>query len=105
MADTRVNETSLQNEIRIALSAHGVVLRLNAGDFITQYGGYIKSGIPSGCTDLLFIGDRYVAFIEVKTQKGRTSPEQVRFIERMRKLGHKAGVARSVREALMLIEV
>jgi hypothetical protein len=98
-----MTEKDIQNRIRVALSEHGVVLRLNVGTFQTQDGRIIASGLPPGCPDLLFIGNGYIAFIEVKTLKGRVSPEQKRFIDRVRKLGHKAGIARSVEEALNII--
>lgn len=97
-----MRETDLQNEIRIALSKHGIVIRQNTGNFLTADGRRVKCGV-AGLSDLLFIGKGYVAFIEVKTEKGRPTPEQLNFIEIAKKYGHRAGIARSVQDALDLI--
>lgn len=98
-----MTETDIQNSIRTALSNYGIVLRLNVGNFITQDGRHISSGLPAGTSDLLFIGHGYIAFIEVKTPRGRVRPAQVDFIKAMRKFGHRAGIARSVNDALKII--
>ena len=96
------SETILQNQIRLALSKHGICIRQNVGSFFTADGRRIVCGIP-GMTDLLFIGTGYVAFIEVKTQTGAVRPEQQNFISTVKKLGHRAGIARSVDDALNII--
>jgi hypothetical protein len=98
-----MKEIDIQNSIRIALSEYGIVLRLNVGNFVTQDGRHVSSGLPKGTSDLLFIGQGYIAFIECKTPLGRASPEQLSFIKRMQELGHRAGIARSVEEALKII--
>lgn len=98
-----MTEHDIQDRIRMALSQYGVVLRLNVGQFYTNDGRIIKSGLPVGTSDLLFIGHGYIAFIEVKTPTGRVREEQERFIARMRSLGHRAGIARSVEDALNII--
>jgi len=98
-----MTEHDIQDRIRMALSQYGVVLRLNVGQFYTNDGRIIKSGLPVGTSDLLFIGRGYIAFIEVKTPTGRVREEQKRFIARMRELGHRAGIARSVEDALNII--
>lgn len=98
-----MTETDIQNSIRQALSAHGVVFRMQSGMFYTETGEKIRVGIP-GMSDLLFIGNGFIAWVEVKTAKGRPSKEQLNFIERMKALGHRAGIARSVEEALWLIK-
>jgi len=98
-----MTETDIQRAIQIALSDYGIVLRLNVGEFTTKDGRYISSGLPVGTSDLLFIGQGYIAFIEVKQPKGRIRPEQIHFINAMRKLGHRAGIARSVPDALSIV--
>lgn len=98
-----MSEHEIQNKIRVALSKHGIVLRLNVGTFFTKDGRRINSGLPKGTSDLLFIGWKKIAFIEVKNEKGKASPEQLRFIECVKNLGHSAGVCRSVEDALKLI--
>lgn len=98
------SEIEIQNEIRVALSQHGVVIRQNTGNFTTTDGRHVKCGV-TGLSDLLFIGDGSVAFIEVKKPGGRIRPEQVNFIRRMKELHQRAGIAYSVDDALKIIGV
>lgn len=107
-----------QDEIRLALSEHGLVFRTNAGSAwggqytnVPPYGNIIMNPrkielLPKGFSDLLFVGtDGRVAFIECKDDKGKLRTEQERFLNLMRSYGHRAGVARSVKEALAIIGV
>ena len=98
-----MRERSVQNAIRLALSVEGVILRLNVGLFYTEDGRPIATGLPRGTSDLLFIGRGYVAFIETKAPKGRVTEDQLNFLARMRSLGHRAGIARSVEDAFDII--
>lgn len=98
-----MTETDIQNKIRIALSQYGIVVRLQSGNFELKDGRHIVCGVR-GLSDLLFIGKGKVAFIEVKNVNGEPSKEQLNFIEAMRKLGHRAGIAHSVEEALDIIK-
>jgi len=98
-----MSETDIQNEIRMALSVYGICLRMNTGVFKTDDGRTIKCGIQ-GTSDLLFVGNKYIAWIEVKTPTGKARPEQLNFIRVMKELGHRAGIARSVEEALEIIK-
>jgi VRR-NUC domain. len=110
------SEKQIQDEIRIALSDHGVVFRTNAGEFYQGKMVYsqefkqrvlinlrVVQGLPIGFSDLLFIGDGYTAFIETKRLGETPKPEQLNFINRMVALHHRAGVARNVEEALRII--
>lgn len=98
------SEIDIQNSIRKALSKHGIVLRLNNGLFYTEDGRPVKSGLPKGTSDLLYIGNNgLVAFMEVKTATGRPSKEQINFINAMQARHLKAGIVRSVEDALNLI--
>lgn len=112
------SEHRIQDEIRLALSEHGVVLRLNSGKFwqgrrvwSNEFQQYVLvdlrpvQGCPPGTSDVLFIGDNNTSFIECKDDKGKLRPEQERFLSLMRLYGHRAGVARSVKEALSIIGV
>jgi len=99
-----MTEHDIQKQIILELSKRGVVLRLNVGTFRTLDDRFISSGLPPGTSDLEFIGQGYIAFIEVKKPGGRVTWEQINFITRMRKLGHRAGVARSVEDALKIIQ-
>lgn len=60
-------------------------------------------GCPPGTADLLFVG-KDVAFIECKDDKGKPLAEQEKFIKIMRSYGHKAGIARSVEDAMEIIK-
>ena len=98
----RHDEVNLQNEIRIALSKHGAVFRMNTGYFQTKTGAFVKCGFP-GMSDLLFVGQGFIAWIEVKAPKGVESKNQKNFIKFMKDKGHKAGFAYSVDDALKII--
>lgn len=97
-----MTEIDMQNQIRLELSKHGIVIRMNTGVFKTDDGRIVKCGIK-GTSDLLFVGQNYIAWIEVKTPTGRPSKDQINFINTMKELGHKAGIARSVEDALKII--
>jgi len=112
-----MTEHTLQNQIRVALSDYGICFRTNAGRFwqgkrvwSNEYNQYVLTdlkpvaGLPKGFSDTLFIGDNgKIAFIEIKTPKGRVRPEQEHFLDTMRGKGYKAGIARSVEDAIRII--
>ena len=111
-----MTEHNIQNEIRLALSMYGIVLRLNSGKayggtrvWDKKYGYILKDIRPislcgKGTPDLLFIGaNGQVAFIEVKDDKGRVGEDQRRFLEVVGRYGYRVGVARSVEDALEII--
>jgi len=87
------------------LGKYGAVFRTNAGQFYTKDGQPV-SGLPKGFSDILFIrhGGK-PAFIELKYGKNKPTPEQEKFLQRMRDLGALAGVARSVDEAMRICEL
>jgi len=112
-------ETSIQNAIMLALSSAGcLVWRVETagawvGQKIHQDGDMVTlsnsrmfvTGLCKGGADIIGIHratGRFLA-VEVKTSKGRTTPEQDRFLEVVRKAGGIAGVARSPEEALSLL--
>lgn len=116
-------ESKIQNQIRCALSKFGAVFRTNSGQFwqgsrmtlkqaSSLYGPEtlvlvnLRSvdGLPAGFSDLLLVAPDKVAFIETKNEVGRLRPDQKNFLERMHSMGYAAGVARSVDEAVRLIE-
>lgn len=58
-------------------------------------------GVPEGVSDLIGIcKDGTFLAVEVKTDKGRPSLRQTAFIKLIRSMGGRAGIARSVEEAL-----
>lgn len=98
-------EHRIQNEIRLALSDKCVIFRINVGVMKTPDGRYFDTGVPKGFSDLFGFrkSDGRAVFIEVKTAKGRASPEQQRFIRQMTDYGVIAGICRSAEDALNLI--
>lgn len=112
-----MTEHEIQNQIRVALSEYGLVFRMNAGKFWQGKQRYSREfmetvlteiraveGLPAGFSDLLFIDGTGVAFIEVKAAKGQKREAQKKFIEKMRSLGHRAGFARSVEDAIEIVK-
>lgn len=102
--------------IRLALSNYGLVFRTNSGEFWQGdlvYSREFKQnilinlrrvqGLPAGFSDLLFVGDSSVAFIECKALKGKAREQQENFLNAITHLHHVAGVARSVEDALKII--
>ena len=113
------SEHRIQQEIQLSLSEHGIVLRLNSGKFwqgkrvwSNEFQQFVLinlrpvQGCPEGTPDLQFLGENNnVAFIECKDDKGKTRDKQNKFIDIMHRYGIRAGVARSVEDALKIIGV
>lgn len=100
-------EHAIQNAVRIALSPYAAVFRANVGSGVTYDGRHFDTGLPKGFSDLFGVrkSDGRAFFIEVKTPFGKLRPEQKNFIEKMRENGALAGVARSVNDALEIIQI
>ena len=100
-----MTEHDIQNEIRLELSKLGFcVFRINSGKIKMSDGRWFDTGVPKGFSDLLAIKDGKAYFIEVKTETGRASQEQLKFIEVMKsRYGCKAGIARSVDDAKKIV--
>jgi len=99
-------ETAIQNEILLEASKQGHRLwRTNAGKVKTEYGAWIKL-LPKGFPDTCGFrkGDGKFLAIEVKTAKGRMRKDQKQFARFALKQPIIYGVARSVDEAIELIE-
>lgn len=101
-----VSEHDRQNEIRLALSERGYcVFRINSGKVKMADGRWFDVGVPKGFSDLVAIKDGKVAFLEIKTDTGRPTAEQINFIKQMQtRYGCRAGIARSVEDALSIVE-
>lgn len=99
------SEQEIQNEIRVGLSKAGhMVFRTNVGKVRMMDGRWFDTGLPKGHPDLYgFRSDGQIFYIEVKNEKGRIRPEQKKFIEVVKERGAKAGVARSLEEALEIV--
>lgn len=103
------SETTLQNEIRLALGKHKNVrmFRNNVG----MING-VQFGLCVGSSDLIgfqsvtitpeMVGQKIAVFtaIEVKTESGKVSEPQTKFIEMVRSFGGIGAIVRSVDDAL-----
>ena len=124
-----MRESDIQNLIRLELSKHGTFFRANVGqaytgnEIIRLEGGNIlikdarpfNTGMPPGFSDLFgvipltitpeMLGTKFGLFaaVEVKTPTGRVRPEQENFIGVMRARGARAGIARSVDDAVRIV--
>ena len=100
-----MNEHSIQNAIRLELSKLGYcVFRANVGRFQTKDGRWFDTGLPRGFSDLFAVKDGRVYFLEVKTETGKASPEQLNFISAMRdRYGCTADIVRSVDDAVRVV--
>ena len=103
-------ETEISNKIRLAAHrANMVLLRNNRGMFLTLDGTRkVQAGLSAkGSSDLIgwrevvvtpdMVGNTVAIFtcIEVKTETGRCSPEQIKFLDNVRSAGGIAEVIRS----------
>lgn len=64
-----------------------IYFRLNAGSFIVTDGQYRRriQGAPKGTADYLVVKDGQVIFLEIKSEKGKLSPEQIEFSKEVQK--------------------
>lgn len=120
-----VTEHDIQNAIRLKLSEMGYFTeRINVGagylvpkplmekikraapSLKSQLAAlpYFTTGAVKGRSDLSAIKDGKIVFIEVKTETGKPSDEQIKFINQMQeRYGCRAGIARSVEDAVRIV--
>lgn len=101
-----MTEHDIQNAVRIRLSELGyAVFRINSGKVRMSDGRWFDTGVPKGFSDLIAVKDGKIYFIEVKTETGKASKEQLNFLAVMRdKYGCAADIARSVEDAVRIVE-
>jgi hypothetical protein len=87
---------------------------VNSGDVVIQNARPLHAGLCEGSADLIgwmpvkisadMVGQTVAVFIaaEVKTESGRTSDAQVRFIDIVNRDGGRAGVARCAADAVAI---
>lgn len=112
-------ETTLQQQIRLALgtSPNLRLFRNQVGSLPDpRTGRLVTFGLAKGSADLIgwrtviitpeMVGQRMAVFtsIEVKTPTGRLAPAQRSWLEAVHQAGGIAGVARSVTDALKIVE-
>lgn len=99
-------EAGIQRAIIDTLEFLGcVVIRVNGG--LARYGDravrFNKATVGT-CADLIvFADDGVAAVLEVKRPGGRATPDQLAFLESVRRNGHRAEVVHSVDEALKAV--
>ena len=124
-----MSEHDIQNQIRLEISKYGKFFRANVGEawtgpevVRTEGGGvYIpkahrfNTGLPNGFSDVFGVVPVFItpemlsqtigvaAFLEIKSIRGRVSPEQENFLSVMKAAGCLVGVARNVDQAVKII--
>ncbi len=111
-----MSEQQTQQQIRLAVSRGPVRLwRNNTGMLRDQHGRPVTFGLCPGSADLIgyttievtpdMVGQRLAVFtaVEVKSPTGRPTPEQAAFLDHIRQAGGRAGIARSVDEAMRIV--
>jgi hypothetical protein len=112
-------ETTLQQQIRLALGTlpHVRAFRNQVGSLPDpRTGRLVTFGLARGSADLIgwrtitvtadMVGQRLAVFtsIEVKTPTGRVRPDQTAWMGAVQAAGGIAGVARSVPDALQIVQ-
>lgn len=100
-----MRESDVQNSIRLALSPHAVMFRVNSGKVRMQDGRFFDTGVPNGFTDLCGFrkSDGRMIFIEVKTKTGKLRDSQKQFLTAVGAHPVISGVCRSAEEAVRLV--
>lgn len=100
-------EHEIQKQIQVALSQHKCsVFRTNVGKVQTIDHRWFDTGLPQGHSDLYGFRwvDNQVFYIEVKSKTGKPSEDQIRFHEFLASHNVIHGIARSVQDALMIVD-
>lgn len=112
------SEAEVQKAVRKRLSLLSNAMFFRNAQAMTKIEGrFVKAGLGSGTSDLIgwvertitpeMVGERVAVFasIEIKRENGgRLTELQRRFLERVKRAGGIAGVARSEREALEILK-
>lgn len=117
-----MTEHDIQNEIRMAISPYGTFFRANVGqawtgsaihylsngDILIKNGRPFSTGLPKGFPDLFGFtiqnGLPIFSGLEVKNANGRIRKEQQHMIDFLQSRNCKAGIVRSVDEAIKLVK-
>ena len=97
-----ITESRLLHEIMTELGKHGAVYRTNSGSIRLPSGKYFRA-LPEGFADIMFIRpDGLTCFVECKVGRNKPTDKQLAFIEKMRGMNCRAGVAYSTSEAMLI---
>ena len=116
-----MTEHDIQNAIRehVSKTGLGVLFRANVGEawtgsrIVKNLNGSItiheprrlRTGLPSGFSDLFGVGqDGKAIFVEVKSAKGKPTPEQINFLQHMQSAGAYTGTARNIYDAELIFD-
>ncbi|QHJ83970.1 MAG: hypothetical protein [Caudoviricetes sp.] len=102
-----MSEHEIQKQIMRELAMHHcTVFRANVGKVLMKNGRWFDTGLPKGHPDLYGFRwvDNQVFYIEVKSKIGKPRGDQIRFHEFL--LSHNVihGIARSTKDARMIVE-
>ncbi|MFM7550905.1 MAG: VRR-NUC domain-containing protein [Cyanobacteriota bacterium] len=113
-----MSEQELQQRIRLELARGPVRLwRNNVGALRDQRGRLVSYGLCPGSSDLIglrrlqvtpeHLGQELAVFcaLEIKSQRGRPTAEQQRFLALVQAMGGLAGVIRTPEEARSLLQL
>ena len=109
----KIKESNIMKQIQVVLASIGVkVFRNNVGVLKDKNGKYVRFGLVPGSSDLIgwktieirdeHLGQQLAVFValEIKTDKGKLSAEQLNFLNSVHRAGGIANVCRSTSEAL-----
>lgn len=100
MTEAQVQQSILE---RIGAAPGVRVFRMNSGTARNpRTGQVVRFGVPGMADLLVLVQDRY-AWIEVKSARGRQSPEQVRFQRAIEAIGGVYAIARSADDAAEVV--
>ena len=97
-------EHAIMNQIRLWCGEHDILcFRCNVGKVPTSDGGWFDTGLPEGFPDLLILSnDGITYYVEVKTPTGKQRPDQIKFMNEIRRRGHIYLIARSVNDIMFI---
>ena len=102
------SEKLIKNRVRHAINSSGKALVWNnpVGTLSDGRGGYIAVGLGKGSCDLVgfVIGSARFFCIETKTATGKLRADQIAWMNVVRKNGGVAEVARSVEDAIDILQ-
>lgn len=101
------SEHQIQSAILVAVSQHHCnIFRSNVGKVKTADGRWFDTGLPKGHPDLYGFkwSNGKVFYLEIKNAKGRPRADQVQFHKMLTKHRIIHGIARSVDDALKIID-